>query len=64
MNNEGLCPALSSIVEEAYTFSSRALLRLLCEGHGLMSHLKSLQRFFLLEVSVVLSCVELCCVVL
>ena len=52
INSEGLCPSLSDIVEESYSFSSRALLRLLCEGHGLMGHLKSLQRFFLLEVSI------------
>ena len=32
-----------------YTFSSRALLRLLEEQFGLSSHLKSLRRFFLLE---------------
>eukprot|EP01038_Epipyxis_sp_PR26KG_P006038 gene6038-8313_t len=36
-------------IEEAYQFSSRALLTLLENGHGLSSHLKSLSRFFLLE---------------
>ena len=36
-------------VDEVYKFSSRALLRLLEESHGLSTHLKSLRRFFFLE---------------
>ena len=40
---------LSRSVNDVYRFSSRALLRLLEENHGLSSHLRSLRRFFLLE---------------
>jgi gamma-tubulin complex component 2 len=40
---------LTSAVTKVYTFSSRALLRLLEDQHGLSTHLKSLRRFFLLE---------------
>ena len=41
--------ALSREVDAAYLFSSRALLLLLEERHGLASHLSSLRKFFLLE---------------
>lgn len=40
---------LSTAVQAAYQYSSQALLRLLEHQYGLISHLKSLQRFFLLE---------------
>lgn len=49
LDSEGSAIALAEVVEEAYVYSSRALLRLLEEGHGLFTHLKSLSRFFLLE---------------
>lgn len=49
LDSEGSAIALAEVVEEAYVYSSRALLRLLEEGHGLLTHLKSLSRFFLLE---------------
>jgi hypothetical protein len=41
--------SLAHAVEEAYAFSSRALLRLLEQQYGLSGHLRSLRRFFLLE---------------
>jgi len=41
--------SLPRIIDSAYAFSSRALLKLLEEGHGLSGHLRSLRRFFLLE---------------
>lgn len=37
------------LIDAAYALSSRALLRLLEERHGLASHLATLRRFFLLE---------------
>lgn len=41
--------SLSRAIEEAYQFSSRALLSLLEEQYCLSAHLRSLSRFFLLE---------------
>lgn len=41
--------SLATVIHEAYNFSSRALLRLLQEGHGINHHFRSLRRFFLLE---------------
>jgi Gamma tubulin complex component C-terminal len=41
--------SLALAIEEAYIFSSRALLRLLEEQYNLTAHLKSLSSFFLLE---------------
>lgn len=49
LDSEGSVNGLTSIVEAAYRYSSKALLRLLEEGHGMSSHLNSLSRFFLLE---------------
>lgn len=46
--NSGLS-SINNAIEEAYALSSRALLKLLQEGHGLSIHLRSLRRFFLLE---------------
>lgn len=40
---------LALAIDEAYQFSSQALLQLLEQGHGLSSQLQSLRRFFLLE---------------
>lgn len=40
---------LTRAIEEAYQFSSQALLKLLESGYGLHSHFQSLGRFFLLE---------------
>ena len=40
---------LTRAVTNVYSFSSRALLRMLEEQHGLSAHLRSLRRFFLLE---------------
>lgn len=41
--------ALSTEIEDAYLFSSRALLKLLEVNHKLSVHVQSLRRFFLLE---------------
>lgn len=41
--------SLPNVIEEAYLFSSRALLRLLEQRHGLSIHLLSLRRYFFLE---------------
>lgn len=41
--------SLARAIEEAHTFSSRALLSLLEEQYNLSAHLRSLSRFFLLE---------------
>eukprot|EP00605_Chrysophyceae_sp_TOSAG23-4_P002805 GSChrysophyteH1.ASY1.ANO1.3089.1 assembled CDS len=49
VEGDGSATALIAIVERAYVYSSRSLLKLLESGHKLRSHLKSLSRFFLLE---------------
>lgn len=41
--------SITKLVDQAYALSSRALLRLLQEGHNISSHFRSLRRFFLLE---------------
>lgn len=46
---DGVNDSISAAIEEAYLYSSRALLKLLEMGHDLSSHLRSISRFFLLE---------------
>ena len=41
--------SINTAIDEACSLSSRALLKLLQERHGLSFHLRSLRRFFLLE---------------
>lgn len=48
LDSEGSVNGITTIVETAYYYSSKALLKLLEEGHGMTAHLSSLSKFFLL----------------